>query len=562
MVDITRSLTSEDLIRRYGLEDLKTDRKTINETKQTVSRKYNIIKKYVQLVAKDQDKQTSWFSTGLPTENKTNGDYYYDQGSGKVYEYQNGWIEVDNLTLAESMAIANSEADAQDGKRITFFTTPTTPYSSGDVWLDNNTIMRCRCSRESGNYSSTDWVTQSEYSDDSVTKDVRTVVDKLLVKVENEYVTTTQLETKDGEIRAYVGEQTVETKQYADGQISKNNTDYVDAKIDVTAGEINEEVGKKMNNGDFTKANIILKINDNTSSAKINADIINLSANDVLNLLAGNTINLSSKNIAINSTNFSVTKDGVLTAKSGTIGGWNLEPNNLYTGTWGTDNSAMLCTGSQSSKSIGGSGNINGWVLTAGSKFGVTKNGNLYASNANISGTITSNNATITGGKFEIISDKSVAVIKLIDILADTRYTEMSSGGFKITNNSGIFEIGYDSTPFLKMTFTNKEAIIGYDKLKIENIECNNIKIGRVDTSAIQSGTCTLTSAGDTTVYFDKTFNGVPNVVLTPYTTTNGVIAAKISEITTTYFKANIGGTSFGNNRFCYVAIYSGSDEF
>ena len=44
--------------------------------------------------------------------------------------------------------------------------------------------------------------------------------------------------------------------------------------------------------------------------------------------------------------------------------------------------------------SIGGSGKISGWVLKAGSNFGVTKDGTLYATGANISGTITA-----TGGK-------------------------------------------------------------------------------------------------------------------------------------------------------------------
>lgn len=41
---------------------------------------------------------------------------------------------------------------------------------------------------------------------------------------------------------------------------------------------------------------------------------------------------------------------------------------------------------------------IDNWRLTVGSNFGVTSDGSLYASNAIIDGTITSNNATITGG--------------------------------------------------------------------------------------------------------------------------------------------------------------------
>ena len=88
---------------------------------------------------------------------------------------------------------------------------------------------------------------------------------------------------------------------------TKNNAQTSYTQLQQTATSISTTV--ENNN---TKANIIAKINDNTSSAKINADVISLSANDVLNLLAGNTINLSSKNINIQSNSFRVSTDGIL----------------------------------------------------------------------------------------------------------------------------------------------------------------------------------------------------------------------------------------------------------
>ena len=48
----------------------------------------------------------------------------------------------------------------------------------------------------------------------------------------------------------------------------------------------------------------------------------------------------------------------------------------------------MVSTGSTISYNIGNSGSINGWAFTAGSKFGVTKDGNLYASDATIAGSL------------------------------------------------------------------------------------------------------------------------------------------------------------------------------
>lgn len=103
-----------------------------------------------------------------------------------------------------------------------------------------------------------------------------------------------------------------------------STTEQMNTAINITANSINQTV--ENNN---TKANIIAKINDNTSQAQIEADVIDLSANDILNLIAGNELNLTSKNITIKSTNFEVDKDGNttcknLTATGGTIGSWTI----------------------------------------------------------------------------------------------------------------------------------------------------------------------------------------------------------------------------------------------
>ena len=93
--------------------------------------------------------------------------------------------------------------------------------------------------------------------------------------------------------------------------------------------------------------------------------------------------------------NFTVTNAGVLTAKYGNIAGWSFDTNSFKMGTWGTDNSAIICTGTETAKPVGGSESINGWVFAAGAKFGVTKMGDLYASNAHIVGEITANSGSI-----------------------------------------------------------------------------------------------------------------------------------------------------------------------
>lgn len=87
-----------------------------------------------------------------------------------------------------------------------------------------------------------------------------------------------------------------------------STTTQMNSKIEQTAESINSEVSKKVG-----KNEIISKINQSAETVGINANKIELSANDILNLLAGNTINLTSKNIVISSDKFSVDKNGKVT---------------------------------------------------------------------------------------------------------------------------------------------------------------------------------------------------------------------------------------------------------
>lgn len=85
-------------------------------------------------------------------------------------------------------------------------------------------------------------------------------------------------------------------------------------------------------------------------------------------------------------------------------------------------------------------------------------------------------------------------------------------------------------------------------------IDSTGITTNKLKASNIEYGTCTL-SASDTTVYFTYPYTTPPKVFLTPNTSTNGVIAAKVGTITTTYFIAWIGGSGFNNIDFSYLAI-------
>lgn len=128
---------------------------------------------------------------------------------------------------------------------------------------------------------------------------------------------------------------------------------------------------------------IISTINQSAEKVKINANKIEITANNLLDILAGNQINMTSKNISINSTNFSVTNDGYLTSKSGKIGNWNITANSIYKGsnTFGASGAGNMYFGD------------NG--LSISNTFKVTSSGSLVASNVDLSGKITSSSGKI-----------------------------------------------------------------------------------------------------------------------------------------------------------------------
>lgn len=112
--------------------------------------------------------------------------------------------------------------------------------------------------------------------------------------------------------------------------------------IDVSEYIANNKMEKDINNAlisiDKANSQIVLKTtsdgkiaqirldgaSDEGTIIEINADQLGLTANDILNILSNNTINLTSKNIIIDSTNFKVDKDGILTCNNANITGGNI----------------------------------------------------------------------------------------------------------------------------------------------------------------------------------------------------------------------------------------------
>ena len=98
------------------------------------------------------------------------------------------------------------------------------------------------------------------------------------------------------------------------GELTKTQT-----TINQTTDNISSEVSKKVGSNE-----IISKINQSVEAITILADKLGLTANDILNIIAGNVINLTSKNIVIKSNHFSVDKNGKLECSDATITGGKL----------------------------------------------------------------------------------------------------------------------------------------------------------------------------------------------------------------------------------------------
>ena len=101
------------------------------------------------------------------------------------------------------------------------------------------------------------------------------------------------------------------------------------------------------------------------------------------------------------SNKFGVTKGGDLYAATGKIAGWSIKETYFASGNASAPaNNVLLLSpnGTTTPYKVGGLETaINGWTITSGTHFGVTKTGALYADSANITGTITANAGEIGG---------------------------------------------------------------------------------------------------------------------------------------------------------------------
>lgn len=162
------------------------------------------------------------------------GDLYYNTTSGKVWRYVKiqwrpkpgyapgtfyVWQELQDSELAQAIAIANEALELGKEKNRIFTSTPVTPYDVGDLWVQGATgdIMRCKTTRESGAFTSSDWEKASKYTDDSALKNfingdfanaIDTMTEQIDGKIETWFQTSDPASnwTTDAEKTKHVGD--------------------------------------------------------------------------------------------------------------------------------------------------------------------------------------------------------------------------------------------------------------------------------------------------------------------------------------------------------------------
>lgn len=208
-----------------------------------------------------------------------------------------------------------------------------------------------------------------------------------------------------------------------DNIVSQSEFGPVSSTVTQNANSISSIVQNVGDNGSVTAASIVQAVNSAGSSVVIDADHIELDGNVVLksNLVDGTT-QISGSNIVTGTItdaqgHFSLNMTtGSLTMNDGNIGGWVIDSNDIHkdaTISGATYRAAVRAPSSPTASQAA-------WYVRKGASspytypFVVYYDGKLKATDADIEGTITSSNATITGGTVNI--DTSVSTDDLIKL--------------------------------------------------------------------------------------------------------------------------------------------------
>ena len=156
------------------------------------------------------------------------------------------------------------------------------------------------------------------------------------------------------------------------------------------------------------------------------------------------------------------------------------------------------------------------FALYAGGKFGVTTGGVLYAQGANIQGTITSNNVTITGGNLKIgnnfeVSNSGILKATGANIGGTITTDNLTATGGSISNltasNINATNLNATGGTFTNISVTGTSTFSGsidassitsgtFASARIPNLSASKITSGTMSANRISGGTLNITTSG------------------------------------------------------------------
>ena len=372
------------------------------------------------------------------------GDLFYWQDKGFTYRFQQGssgyiWQAIQDSDITEALEQAAQAQDTADRKRQVFYSTPYPPYDVGDLWAQgaNGDIMRCKRSRQSGSYVSTDWEKASKYTDDTAVNELDESLNQtdIFNRLTNNG-DTQGIYLQEGKIYingTYIQSGVISAKNSNGKETFYANVDTGEVRINATSFSLS----------DGTTLSSILEDSKEYTDDKI-SDIDpskNLTQSEIFNILTNNGqtqgIYLSGGKIYINASYIS----------SG-----NLTANRIKGGTL----------------TLGGSGNTNGILKilnSRGAQIGLWNNSGISASNAEVDGYFSASDGTrkisISGGEISLYyKNKQCAAINPARYNSDNNQLglDIQSIGKYLTLTLGdiihltIGKVVYDGDGF---TYTN-----------------------------------------------------------------------------------------------------------
>lgn len=339
---------------------------------------------------------------------------------------------------------ADGTVSKLDSEQITSYDYPKIELKDGDYTIEllgyTNAYLTVRLMAQ--NIYTTQFATKAEVKSEIAQKadEVNISVDKKL----SNYSTTTQMNSAIN-VKANEITSNVSTTYATKGELNTTKSE-----IKQTTDSISSIVSKKVGNDE-----IISKINQSAESVGINAKKIELSAEDVLNLIAGNAINLTSKNIIITSDFLEITKNGKMKLKGNVQATDLLRVENIN----GNDFSYFA---------------PDSWgiVRNNGSIYATAQGGNFANSNIELSGTNGTTNVRNTGittpkvtqtslatekKNFEKYTDSALDKIKNIDIYKYNLKSEEDTDKKHIG-----FVIGKDYKYSKEVTSTDNQGVDNY----------------------------------------------------------------------------------------------------